>query len=119
MPRHEIKVDGAAHGRDPPVRQSRTEPGPGEHLHQAAVDDHHVGRLDVVVDDVNAMAVGEHRRDLCTVAAGLAAKIACRVAVISWSQGRQEEAGIEPVARCGELGWQWSAARGVAGRSGV
>ena len=36
-----------------------------EHLHQAAVDEHHVGRLDVAVDDVDAVDVGEHGRDLC------------------------------------------------------
>jgi hypothetical protein len=35
-----------------------------EHLHQAAVDDHNVGRLDVAVDDVYPVHVGQHGRDL-------------------------------------------------------
>ena len=35
-----------------------------EHLHQAAVGDHHVGGLDVAVHDVDPVHVGEHRRDL-------------------------------------------------------
>ncbi len=45
---------GAAQDRDAEV----------QHLHQAAVGDHHVAGLDIAVDDIDPMHVGQHRRDL-------------------------------------------------------
>ena len=60
-------------GADGPVDlgQPRERPGPAQdrdaevqHLHQAAVGDHHVAGLDVAVHDVDPVHVGEHRGDL-------------------------------------------------------
>ena len=48
------KRPGAAQDRDTEV----------QHLHYAAVGDHHVARLDVAVHDVDAVHVREHRSDL-------------------------------------------------------
>ena len=59
-------ADGPVDLRQPGQRSRAAQDRDAEvqHLHQAAVDDHHVGGLDVAVHDVDPVHVGEHRRDL-------------------------------------------------------